>query len=132
MFVCSPELLAFLTPPPSAVGVNNPVPLQMMHHDEGLPAQRAAVWPLPAVRPLVDPQAALLGEPLPALPTAERLLARVRAVVDAEVGGALEVLPADGAPEGALPLVALLVELELVQAAERLPALRADVAPCHG
>lgn len=71
---------------PSAVCVNDSVPLQMVHQDEGFPAQRAAVGPLPAVRALVDPQAALLREPLPALPAAVRLLARVRPVVYAEVG----------------------------------------------
>lgn len=101
----------------------------MVHQDEGFPAQRAAVGPLPAVCALVDPQAALLREPLPALSAAVRLLARVRPVVDAEVGRALEALPADRAPERTLPLVALLVQLELVQAAERLPAVGAGVAP---
>lgn len=103
----------------------------MVHHDEGFPAKRAAVRPFPAVRSLVDPQTALLREPLPALSAAERLLARVRAVMDAEVGRALEVLAADRAPERPLSLVALLMELELVQAAERLPALGAGVASRH-
>lgn len=103
--------------------------LQVVHQDEGLAALRAAVGPLPAVSALVDPQAALLREPLPALSAAVRLLARVRPVVNAEVGRTLEALPAHRAPEGPLPLVALLVQLELVQAAEGLPALRAHVAP---
>lgn len=111
--------------------MNDPVPLQMVHQDEGFPAQRAAVGPFPAVRALVDPQTALLCKPLPALSTTVRLLACVCPVVYAEVGRTLEVLPAHRAPERPLPLVALLVQLELVQAAERLPALRADVAPCH-
>lgn len=112
----------------SAVRVDDPVALQVVHEDEGLPAQRAAVGPLAAVRPLVHPQAALLREPLAALAAAVRLLARVRPVVNAEVRRALEALPAHGAPEGPLPLVALLVQLELVQAAERLAAVRAGVA----
>lgn len=101
---------------------------QVVHQDEGFPALRAAVGPLPAVGSLVDPQAALLREPLPALPATVRLLARVRPVVYAEVGRALEALPAHRAPERSLSLVALLVQLELVQAAERLSALRANVA----
>lgn len=115
----------------SAVCVNDPVPLQMVHQDEGFPAQRAAVGPFPAVCALVDPQTALLCEPLPALSATVRLLACVCPVVYAEVGRTLEVLPAHRAPERPLPLVALLVQLELVQAAERLSALRANVAPCH-
>lgn len=71
---------------PSAVRVDDSVSLQMMHQDEGFPAQRAAVGPLPAVRALVDPQTALLRKPLPALSAAVRLLARVCPVVYAEVG----------------------------------------------
>lgn len=116
----------------SAVGVNNAVPLQVVHQDEGLAAQRAAVRPLAAVRALVHPQAALLREPLAALAAAIRPLARVRAVVYAEVGRALEVLAAHAAPEGPLPAVALLVQLELVQAAELLAALRAHVGGAGG
>lgn len=111
----------------SAVGVNDAVPFQVVHQDEGLATQRAAVRPLAAVRALVHPQAALLREPLAALATAVRSLARVRAVVYAEVGRALEVLAAHGAPEGPLPPVALLVQLELVQAAKLLAALWAHV-----
>lgn len=103
----------------------------MVHEDEGFPAKRAAVWPLPTVCALVDPQTALLREPLPALSTTIRLLTCVRPVVYAEVGRTLEVLAADRAPERPLSLVALLVQLELVQAAERLPTLRANVTPCH-
>lgn len=116
---------------PSTVCVNNSVPLQVVHHDEGFPAQRAAVRPLPTVRSLMDPQTALLREPLPTLSAAKRFLACVSAVMNAEVGRALEVLAADGAPERPLSLVALLMELELVQAAEWLPALGADVASWH-
>ena len=115
----------------SAVRMNDSVPLQMVHQDEGFPAQRAAVWPLPTVCALVDPQTALLREPLPALSATIRLLTRVRPVVYAEVGRTLEVLPTHRAPERPLSLVALLVQLELVQAAKCLPALRAHVAPCH-
>lgn len=103
----------------------------MVHQDEGFPAQRAAVGPLPAVCALVDPQTALLREPLPALSAAVRLLARVCPVVYAEVGRTLEVLSAHRAPERPLSLVALLVQLELVQTAESLSAMRADVAPRH-
>lgn len=116
----------------SAVGVNDAVPLQVVHQDEGLAAQRAAVRPLAAVRALVHSQAALLREPLAALAAAVRPLARVRAVVYAEVGRALEVLAAHGAPEGPLPAVALLVQLELVQAAKLLAALRAHVGGAGG
>jgi len=112
----------------SAVGVDDPVPLQVVQQDEGLAAVRAAVRPLAAVRALVHPQAALLREALAALATAVRLLARVRAVVDVEVRRALEALAAHAAPERPPPLVALLVQLELVQAAEGLAAQRADVA----
>ncbi len=101
----------------------------MVHQDEGFPAQRTAIRPLPAVCALVDPQTTLLREPLPALSATVRLLARVCPVVYAEVGRTLEVLPAHRAPECPLPLVALLVQLELVQTAERLSALRANVAP---
>lgn len=115
----------------SAVRVDDSVPLQVVHEDEGFPAQRAAVGPLAAVGALVDPQAALLREPLSALSAAVRLLARVRPVVYAEVGRTLEVLAAHRAPERPLSLVALLVQLELVQTAERLAALRANVAPRH-
>lgn len=115
----------------SAVCVNDPVPLQMVHQDEGFPAQRAAIRPLPAVCALVDPQAALLREPLPTLSTTVRLLARVRPVVDAEVGRTLEVFATHRAPERPLSLVALVVQLELVKTAKRLPALRTDIAPCH-
>lgn len=115
----------------SAVCVNDPVPLQMVHQDEGFSAQRAAIRPLPAVCALVDPQAALLREPLPALSATVRLLARVRPVVDAEVRRTLEVFAAHRAPESPLSLVALVVQLELVQTAKRLPALRTDVAPRH-
>lgn len=129
MIACASELC--YSAAASAVRVNDPVPLQMVHQDEGFAAQRAAVRPLPAVCALVDPQAALLREPLPALSATVRLLPRVRPVVDAEVGRALEVLAAHRAPEGPLSLVALVVQLELVQTAERLPALRADIAPCH-
>lgn len=100
-----------------------------MHEDEGLPALGAAVGPLPAVRPLVHPQTALLREPLAALGAPERLLARVRPVVDAEVGRALEAFPADAAPECTLPFVALLVQLELVETPECLSALHADETP---
>lgn len=106
--------------------------LQMVHQDEGFPALRAAVRSLPAVRALVDPQAALLREPLPTLSAAVRLLPRVRPVVYAEVGQTLKALAAHRAPEGSLPLVALLVQPELMQAAEGLPALGAAVAPSHG
>lgn len=113
----------------SAVRVDDSVPFQMVHQDEGFPALRAAVRPLSAVRALVNPEAALLREPFPALSAAVRLLARVRPVVDAEVGGALEALPTHRAPEGTLPLVTLLVQLELVQAAEGLPAHHAHVSP---
>ena len=113
----------------SAVGVDDPVPLQVVQQDEGLAALRAAVGPLAAVRALVHAQAALLREALAALAAAVRLLARVRAVVDVEVRRALEALAAHAAPEGPPPLVALLVQLELVQAGEGLAAQRADVAP---
>jgi len=112
--------------------VNDPVPLQVVHQDEGFPALRAAVGPLPAVCALVDPQTALLREPLPALPATVRLLSRVSPVVYAEVGRALEAFPAHRAPERSLPLVALLVQLELVQAVEGLSALGARVAPGQG
>lgn len=105
------------------------MPLQMVHQDEGFPALRAAVGPLPAVRALVDPQTALLREPLPTLAASVRLLSRVRPVVHAEVGRALEGLPAHCAPERPLPFVALLVQLELVQAVESLSALGASVDP---
>lgn len=113
----------------SAVCVDDSVAFQMVHQDECLPAERAAVGPLPAVCALVDPQAALLREPLPTLTAAVRLLARVCPVVDVEVGRALEALPTHRAPERALPLVALLVQLELVQTAEGLPAVRAGESP---
>lgn len=115
----------------SAVCVNDPVPLQMVHQDEGFPTQRAAVRPLPAVCALVDPQAALLREPLPTLSTTVRLLSRVRPMVYAEVGRTLEVLATHRAPESPFSLVALVVQLELVQTAKCLPTLGADVAPCH-
>lgn len=115
----------------SAVCVNDPVPLQMVHQDEGFSTQCAAIRPLPAVCALVDPQAALLREPLPTLSTTVWLLARVRPVVDAEVGRTLEVFATHRAPESPLSLVALVVQLELVKTAKCLPALRADIAPCH-
>lgn len=115
----------------SAMRVNDPVPLQMVHQDKGFPTQRAAVRPLPAVCALVHPQTALLREPLPTLATAVRLLARVCPMVYAEVGRTLEVFAAHRAPESPLSLVALVVQLELVQPAKRLPTLRTDIAPCH-
>lgn len=115
----------------SAVCVNDPVPLQMVHQDEGFSTQCAAIRPLPAVCALVDPQAALLREPLPTLSTTVRLLTRVCPVVDAEVGRTLEVFAAHRAPESPLSLVALVVQLELVQTAKCLPTLRTDIAPCH-
>lgn len=101
----------------------------MVHQDEGFPALGAAVGSFPAVCALVDPQAALLREPLPALSATVRLLARVGPVVYAEMGRTLETLPTHRAPERPLSLVALLVQLELVEAGERLSALRANIAP---
>lgn len=115
----------------SVVRVDDSVPFQMVHQDEGFPALRAAVRPFPAMSTLVDPQAALLREPLPTLSTPERLLARVCPVVYAEVGRTLKAFPTHRAPERSLSLVALLVQLELVQAAERLSTLRANIASCH-
>lgn len=127
MFLNLPSLLPSQLLRP-AVRVNDLVPLQVMHEDERLAALSAAVGPLPAVRPLVHPETALLREALPADRAAVRFLARVRAVVDPQVRRTLEALPADGAPERPLLPVVLLVELELVQAPESLAADHADVA----
>lgn len=102
----------------------------MVHQDEGFPALGAAVGPLPAVRALVDSQAALLREPLPALSASVRLLTRVGPVMYAEMGRTLETFPAHCAPESPLSFVALLVQLELVEAGERLSTMRANVASC--
>lgn len=118
----------YITDGLSIVRMNDFVSLQVMHQNKGFPALRTAVRSLPAVRPLVDPETALLREPLPADRAPVRLLPRVRAMVDPQMGRALEALPADCAPESPLPLVALLVELKLVQTTESLTALSADVA----
>lgn len=86
----------------------------MVHQDEGFPTQCAAVWTLPAVCALVDPQTALLCEPLPTLSTTIWLLSCVCPMVYAEVGRTLEVFAAYCAPKSPLSLVALVVQLELV------------------
>lgn len=115
---------------PSALAVNNSVPFQMVHENKSFPTLRTAVGPLTTVCPLVDPQAALLREPLAALTAAVRLLTGVCPVVNAEMGGALEGLSTHRAPEGSLSLVVMLVHFKLVQEAVRLSTQGADIPPC--